>query len=186
MALVIWGGLNPPDDSGTWIDDGWGNWTQDTSIVGTVPNGFYDDGWGNLAPIDVNPSLDAKTVESINNTLKDAKAFKDTQVGKVLYTILAVGERVIDDLIKIKGLKDPTAPISYENIDKVALEKALKEGKLKQTVYYPESQAPVNSTYFGIDFSKPLTWIIVLLAVWGLYKLFNSSPPMQTVSPKKN
>ncbi len=185
MAVVIWGGANPPDDSGTWIDDGWGNWTQDTSIVGTVPTGFYDDGWGNLAPISVNSSLDASIVENVNSTLKEAKAFKDTAVGKVLYTVLNVGQSYVNLLKNAGIIKDPTLPISYQNIDKAKLDTALKDGTLNQSVYYPENKAPVNSTYFGIDFSKPLTWVIMFLAAWGLFKLFNSTPAVPTVATSK-
>ncbi|MEA5426810.1 hypothetical protein [Arcicella lustrica] len=172
--------------TGNWYDTGWGAWTDDPTQV--IPTGFYPDGSGAVAPTQVNSTLDASTVTNIKKTVDDAKANGNTALVNTLNSVLYYGNSFLDLLKKGGVLKDPISPISISNIDQAKVEEFVKSGQIQYVIQNKNPitpTTPVNSTYFGIDFSKPLTWVIVVLAGWGLYKVFNSSPPtVATVASK--
>lgn len=173
---------SPPDDSGSWFDDGWGNWVKTPTTSGSIPDGFIDDGWGNakvLAPVFPSATLDKNTVNAVENAKKEAKSLGDTKVGKFLNGVLTYGNDFLKLAMGFKILIDPSSPVSYKNIDKTKLEEVANTGELDRSFFSktPNTDPPkLNSTYFGIDFSNPLTWVVVAFAIWGLYKLFNQVP----------
>lgn len=173
---------SPPDDSGSWFDDGWGNWVKTPTTSASIPDGFIDDGWGNakvLAPVIPSATLDKNTVNAVENAKKEAKSLGDTRVGKFLNGVLTYGNDFLKLAMGFKILIDPSSPVSYKNIDKTKLEEVANTGELDRSFFSktPSTDPPKsNSTYFGIDFSNPLTWVVVAFALWGLYKLFNQVP----------
>ncbi len=186
MATVVTGSIYPPDNSGNWYDDGWGNWTNDPIIIKKIPKGFFDDGWGNIEPDEPNPTLDQKTVDAVIKTKKQAKAFGDTAVGRTMNEILLYGNSFIDLLYRGKVLFNPTAPITYDNIDQEELAKARRNGTLSQnrTVSLPEVKPPTNSTFFGLDFSNGATIILTIFGLIGLWKLLAGSTPPAPATAK--
>ena len=185
MAKVVsLGGTNPPDNSGTWFDDGWGGWTQDKSLFtfNEAPNGYYiDDGWGGkglLFPFEIAPSLDTKTAESVSDSIGEAKTFEDTKVGRILSVVLDKGQSFLNLLKGFGIIKDVTQPISYANIDKPKARALYDSGQLQQQndFTFKEPKEVNNSTYFGVDFSKPVTWLVIALLAFLLYKTFNAPP----------
>lgn len=183
MNESVWSlSVNPPDDSGSWIDDGWGNWTKTPVTSNIIPTGYIDDGWGNvklLAPLIPNSTLDKTTIDAVETAKKEAKALNDTKVGKFLNGVLEFGNSFLKLAVGFGLVKNPSMPISYENIDKTKLQQVANSGELDRTIVIntPSPDPPkTNSTYFGIDFSNPLTWVVVAFAIWGLYKLFNQVP----------
>jgi hypothetical protein len=178
MATVVTGSVYPPDNSGNWYDDGWGNWTNEPAIIGKVPTGFYDDGWGNLAPLESNPTLDATTIEAVQKTKKKAKESGNKSLEKTMNDILLYGNSFIDLLTRGKILFNPSAPISPENIDQAELERRRRDGSLSQnrTVEVPTNK-PTNSTFLGIDFSNGLNVALFAFGLFGLIKLLFPSTP---------
>ena len=182
--VVILGGINPPDNSGTWFDDGWGGWTQDDTLWTTyeAPKGYYiDDGWGGkglLVPFEVSPSLDATTVDNVTDSIKQAKEFEDTKVGRILSVVLDKGQSFLNLLKGFGLIKDVAQPISYGNIDKPKARALYDSGQLQQEKDFTFKEPPPapNSTYFGVDFSKPVTWLVIALLAFLLYKTFNTPP----------
>jgi hypothetical protein len=184
MATVVTGSVYPPDNSGNWYDDGWGNWTNEPSIIGVVPKGFFDDGWGNLEPIEPNPTLDDKTVKAVQKAKKEGRIAGDSAFVKTMNDILMYGNSFIDLLTRGKVLLNPSTEISYTNIDHAELRKQRENGGLSQnrTVDVPKN-APTNSTFFGIDFSNGANVILVVFGLIGLFKLLFPSTP--TTAPTK-
>jgi hypothetical protein len=190
--VITLGGNFPPDNSGTWYDDGWGGWTQDANLFNLIqlepPKGYYiDDGWGGkglLIPFETSPSLDTDTTENVTNSIKQAKAFEDTKVGRILSTVLEQGQSFLGLLKGFGIIKNVAEPISYANIDKEKARQMYDSGQLRQQSTYQIEPPKTggNSTYFGIDFSKPVTWIVVFVICLLLYKVFNATP---AVEPQK-
>jgi hypothetical protein len=184
MPNVFWGG-KAPDNSGDWIDSGWGYWTNDKSLIAKIPDGFYDNGWGGLSPIESAPDLDESTVKNLETARSKAKEFGDTAVGKWIDIILTKGKAVLE-LGKGFGYFRGDIPFTYESLDKTKIRAGQANG---ETGIYDNInvKAPVptsNSTYFGIDFSKPLNIVLVILALWAVYKIINmaSEPKPATVT----
>lgn len=176
----IWSGQYPPDGSGTWFAVDWGLWTQDPNYnpaTGKTPNKTVPQGWyfePQLNSIFKNvpdPTLDSKTIDNVNGAINKAKSLEDTKVGQVLGSILNYGTKFLTLLQGFKILS-PLEPISYDNIDKAKLDDQWRAGTLNQYAFTPEKySAPTNSTYFGIDFSKPLNIVLVLLGLYAIYAI---------------
>lgn len=187
-----WSGQYPPDNSGSWFAVDWGLWTQDPAYNPAtgkkantvVPQGWYfDSALSTILKNVPDSSLDAETVGNVNNAINKSKSIEDTKVGQVLSSVLNYGTKFLNLLYGFKIL-DPSKPISYEGFDQAELDKQLKAGTLNQLAYTPNSAPATNSTYFGIDFSKPLNWVLVILALWAVYKIINmaSEPKPATVA----
>jgi hypothetical protein len=155
----------PPDNSGDWVDNGWGNWTREKTFrVGQenykiIPNGLVDDGWGNLTPIVPNDSLDSDTVKDVRRAVWRSNQNEDRSVAKVLNTILFKGQDFINLLISLNIVKNPSLKISYDNINIDILRDKYSKGYLNQKIILKETILPTNSssnnlTFLGIDFSK--------------------------------
>ncbi|MEA5402553.1 hypothetical protein VB776_06485 [Arcicella sp. DC2W] len=189
MADVIHFGLNPPDNSGNWVK-GLGNTWLPKTLGGstfTVPSGFQNDTYftGLLSPTVYSQTLDKLTVNNINNAKAKAKEFGDTAVGGFLNQVLLYGSQFVELATKAKVLINPTLPISYENLDKEALAKANEQGVFDKTYVGTgyrsnngnNSNGQTNSAFLGIDFSKPLTWVVILVVVIGIKMIFFSQNP---------
>jgi hypothetical protein len=185
----IWSGQYPPDGSGTWFAVDWGLWTQDPAYnpaTGKTPNKVVPQGWyfepqlGTLFKNVPDPTLDSKTVGNVNDAINKAKRFEDTKTGQVLSSVLNYGTQFLNLLYGFKIL-DPAQPVTYDAINQVELDKQLKAGTLSTYAFTPApNQAPTNSTYFGIDFSKPLNWVLVILGLYAIYTIINRlSEPKQ-------
>jgi hypothetical protein len=197
--VITLGGINPPDNSGTWFEDGWGGWTQDASLWTTyeAPKGYYiDDGWGGkglLIPNEVSPSLNTETADNVNKAIGEAKSFEDTKVGRILSVVLDKGQSFLTLLKGFGVIKDVSQPISYGNIDKTKAKVLYDSGQLQQQTDFNITPPPAvnNSTYFGVDFSKPVTWLVIALLAFLLYKTLNTPPnapqtiPQQTGKAKR-
>lgn len=176
MAQRYSNSLYPPDNSGTWYDDGWGGWVQDIAAVGQVPADYEEDGWGVLIPKQSNPTLEPKTANDIRKTIEQAKAEGKTAVGRVLADILDFGTPYLRKFID-GWIVNKTAPISLQNIDVNGLLKAIEKGELSNTkvIEVPKTPTPpTNSTFLGIDFSNGLNIALLLLGLFGLWKLISS------------
>lgn len=188
MADAIHFGLNPPDNSGNWVKGLGNTWLSKTLGVSTftVPSEFqYDDYFpGLLSPTVYSQTLDKLTVNNINNAKAQAKEFGDTAVGEFLNQVLLYGSQFVELATKVKVLINPSLPITYDNLDKEALAKANEQGVFDKT-YYPSnnsnngsnSKGQTNSAFLGVDFSKPLTWVVIFVVVIGIKMIFFSQNP---------
>jgi hypothetical protein len=181
MATVVNGSVYPPDNSGKWVDDGWGGWTDDASLANQIPEGYFNC-WGKVViPNDPNPTLDTKTRKAVLNTLDEAKTFEKTKVGRLMSQILVYGNSFIDLLVRAKIIDNVSLPISLGNINEEELNKRLNTGELSQSTKIntatPPPKPPTNSTFFGIDFSNGLNVVLLILGVIGLIKLLTPATP---------
>jgi len=189
---IFWGSI-PPDSSGDWVDTGWGYWTNDKSLVSSIPVGWYDNGWGGISPKENAPDLEEDTVKKLETARDKAKDLGDTAVGRWIDRVLGYGKTILELGVGF-GFIGVTEPLTYENLNKEKIRDADKKGQTGTygTFTPAPNSAPTNSTYFGIDFSKPLNIVLVLLGLYAVYMIITklstpavASPQLQPV-PLKN
>jgi hypothetical protein len=181
MATVVNGSVYPPDNSGNWHDDGWGGWTNDSSLYNVVPEGFTNC-WGKvIIPNKPNPTLDNDTKKAVLKTLDESKTFDNTKVGRLMSQVLVYGNSFLSLLVRARIIDNPTLPISLSNINQEELQKMLNNGGLSQSTTVnkapPPNNAPTNSNFLGIDFSNGANVILLVFGFVGLFKLLTSGTP---------
>ena len=188
MDEIIHFGLNPPDNSGNWVKGFGGAWlpkSLDTNTF-TVPSGFTNDSFfpGLLSPNVISDTLTSFQVNDIIQTKAIvASTTNDKNVGDFLNKLLTFGSQFVDLAIKAKVLIDPSKGVTYDNIDKSALEYSNKVGTFDKTYISKGSGSssnngsgnnsnnsntgnlPLNSTFLGINFNNPLTLVVVFSLV---------------------
>ena len=176
MASVISYSKNPPI-YGVWHDDGWGGWTDDPTNFKKVPSGYYNLFDDVLIPYKTNATLEPAFVQNVLKELDKAKEFKDTQLGLILGGILTYGNAFSKLLTDFGIIKNPTIPISKDNIDFAEYKKRVESGEIKQSnnTYQPPPPPPVNSTFLGLNFSNPSTIFSIFLGITLIVVLMKDS-----------
>lgn len=165
-----------------------GSGTFDSTKVDFVDDFYANGGATNFDWSNPNPSLSEDDATNAQDLSK--KNFGDT-LGKIADGILKYGNSFASLLTRIGVIPNPTLQISNNNVDlskaKLALAAlAVREKQVADKNVTPPP--PSNSTYFGIDFSKPTTWIVAFIILFGVYKLYTIQPPIvaeQTVKKAK-
>lgn len=191
MAELVddgWGNLIPVETSGFIFSDFSGNYKD---YLGNIIDPFTynpvsDDGWGNYKN-DLTPTqkLNVKT------TYEASKASGDKKLEDIMSKVFKYGKSVIDILVSTGVIKNANAPISKENIDTSKYDETVKEVQKKVLSSSGVSSnvlgggiTPQNSTYFGIDFSSPIVWLIIVAVVILIFSLSKSSSPQQVYLPQ--
>lgn len=144
-----------------------------------------------------------KALESVNNgltkdqnsqlvaTYNSAKSTGDTKLAKIMNDVFTYGKTALDILVVTGVIKNQNA-ISQNTVDtkKYQSQEADIDNEIKNTVGNKNNSTTntpqSNSTYFGIDFSSPIVWLIII-GIVVLFFAFNSSSskPQQVYIPQQ-
>lgn len=170
-----------------YIDDYYANGGSgefDSTKIDFVDNFYANGGAAAFDWSHPNTSLSDDDADNAKDLSK--KNFGKT-LGKIADGILKYGNGFASLLTRIGVITDPTLKISANNVDlskaKLALA-ALAVREKEVIAALPKDPPPPNSTYFGIDFSKPVTWVVVGILLVVAYKLFTLTPQVVAM-PKK-
>lgn len=123
----------------------------------------------------------------IKATYDSAKATGNTKLAKIMDEVFKYGKVALEILVGT-GIIKTASNINPGTIDvdaydqNVALSKQAVANKSTGSTNTPQS----NSTYFGIDFSSPIVWLIII-GIVILFFAFNSSSnkPQQVYIPQQ-
>ena len=170
-----------------YIDDYYANGGSgefDSTKIDFVDNFYANGGAAAFDWSHPNTSLSDDDAENAKDLRK--RNFGET-LGKIADGILKYGNGFASLLTRIGVIPDPTLKISSNNVDlskaKLALA-ALAVREKEVAAKMEKDPPPPNSTYFGIDFSKPVTWVVLGILIVVGYKLFTLTPQV-AVTPKK-
>ena len=176
------------------IDDGWGNYVS-LEESGLVPDGMggytdpfllenpiSDDGWGGYS----NGFTDTQKTD-IKTTYEEAKKSGDAKLEKIMGYVFKYGKVALDLLVSTGVIKNANSRITKDNVDTDKYDGTVNEiqktvsSKSTGSTNTPQS----NSTYFGIDFSSPIVWLIIIGIVVLFFAFNSSSKPQQVYIPQQ-
>lgn len=135
---------------------------------------------------DYDNSLTTDQKYQIKATYDSAKATGNTKLAKIMDEVFKYGKTALDILVST-GIIKTASRISPDTVDvdaydqNVALSKQAVANKSTGTNNTPQS----NSTYFGIDFSSPIVWLIIIGIVVLIFAFNSSSKPQQVYIPQQ-
>ncbi len=182
------------------VDDGWGNLIplETSGFIFSDFSGVYKDSLGNIIdPVTYNPVEDdgwgnysnglTNTQKSdIKTTYEAAKTGGDKKLEKIMSNVFKYGKAALDILIGTGVIRNANYPIRASNIDSSKYDETATQVQQKATSSTSSGSAntPSNSTYFGIDFSSPIVWIIIVAIVVLIFSLNSNKQPQQVYVPQ--
>lgn len=135
-----------------------------------------------------NNGLSAEQNANVKAVYSSAKYSGNEKLGKVMDFVFKYGKSALEILVGLNIIKTGSTQkaITPDSVDTEAFDNYVQSAKTKvvNQEKVPVS-TPTNSTYFGIDFSSPIVWIIIVAIVILIFSLKSSSPqavylPQQT------
>ena len=182
------------------VDDGWGNLIplETSGFIFSDLSGVYKDSLGNIIdPLTYNPiqddgwgnytnGLTPTQKADIKTTYEAAKVSGDKKLENIMSNVFKYGKAALDILVTTGVIKNANAPIMTYNIDPSKYDGTVSQVQQKVTSSTGSGSAntPSNSTYFGIDFSSPIVWLIIVAVVILLFSLNGNKQPQQVYLPQ--
>lgn len=122
----------------------------------------------------------------IKATYDSAKASGNTKLAKIMDEVFKYGKTALE-LLVATGVIKTASNIAPDTVDVDTYDRNVTSAKKAAADKSNETNTPKgNSTYFGIDFSSPIVWLIII-GIVILFFAFNSSSnkPQQVYIPQQ-
>ena len=135
----------------------------------------------------VNNGLSEQQNANIKANYNSAKLTGNDKLAKVMDYVFKYGEAALKVLVSTGIIKtgSTTKAITPDDVDTQAFDNYVQNTKTKVAeAQNKQTNTPSNSTYFGIDFSSPIVWLIIVAVVILLFSLNGNKQPQQVYLPQ--
>lgn len=124
---------------------------------------------------------------NVKANFQSAKLTGDDKLAKVMDYVFKYGGAALKLLVDTGIIKtgSTTKTITPDDVDTQAFDNLTNNSKTKVAeAQNKQTNTPSNSTYFGIDFSSPIVWLIIVAVVILLFSLNGNKQPQQVYLPQ--
>ena len=135
----------------------------------------------------VNNGLSEEQKANIKANFESAKLTGNDKLAKVMDYVFKYGAVALKILVDNNIIKtgSTTKTITPDDVDTQAFDNFINNSKAKVAeAQNKQTNTPSNSTYFGIDFSSPIVWLIIVAVVILLFSLNGNKQPQQVYLPQ--